>query len=88
MWILGLKGLTNSLPWRVIALPFNCLLSSRKYKPITTYEQRCSYKRDFQAEYRVYEGLKEKVDSVSTKFTELQNKRQQFPEGSEKRKVG
>lgn len=58
----------------------------RKYKPITTYEQRCSYKRDFQAEYRVYEGLKEKVDSVSTKFTELQNKRQQFPEGSEKRK--
>ena len=76
------------LPWRVIALPFYCLLSSRKYKPITTYEQRCSYKRDFQAEYRVYEGLKEKVDSVSTKFTELQNKRQQFPEGSEKRKVG
>ncbi|XP_073242271.1 RNA polymerase II elongation factor ELL2-like isoform X2 [Porites lutea] len=58
----------------------------RKYKPITTYEQRCSYKRDFQAEYRVYEGLKEKMDSVSTKFTELQNKRQQFPEGSEKRK--
>lgn len=28
------------------------------------------------------------MDSVSTKFTELQNKRQQFPEGSEKRKVG
>lgn len=62
-------------------------LSSRKYKPITTYEQRCLYKTDFQAEYEVYKTLKEKVDSVLTKFTELQNKQEQFPKGSVERQV-
>jgi len=59
----------------------------RKYKPITTREQRRLYKTDFQAEYEVYKVLKEKVDSVSTKFTELENKRQQFPKESVERKV-
>lgn len=57
----------------------------RKYKPITTYEQRCSYKSDFNAEYDIYKALKEKVDSISTQFTELQNKRQQYPEKSVER---
>jgi len=59
----------------------------RKYKPITTREQRRLYKTDFQAEYEVYKVLKEKVDSVSTKFTELENKRQQFPKESVERKA-
>ena len=65
----------------------NFPLSFRKYRPITTYEQRCLYKTDFQAEYEVYKALKEKVDSVSTKFTELQTKREQFPTESSERKV-
>ena len=59
----------------------------RKYKPITTYEQRCLYKEDFNTEYKEYIALKEKVDPVSTKFTELQNKRLQFPEESTERQV-
>lgn len=58
----------------------------RKYRPITTYEQRCSYKSDFQAEYQVYKTLKERVDSISTQFTVLQSKRQQYPEDSDERK--
>lgn len=59
----------------------------RKYKPITTYEQRCSYKSDFNTEYQIYKTLKEKVDSISTQFTELQRKREQQPDDSEARKV-
>ncbi|KAL9986337.1 hypothetical protein ACROYT_G000474 [Oculina patagonica] len=58
----------------------------RKYKPITTYEQRCLYKKDFQTEYKEYKALKEKLDSVSTKFTDLQSKRLQFPDESTERK--
>ncbi|KAJ7384554.1 snRNA transcription by RNA polymerase II [Desmophyllum pertusum] len=59
----------------------------RKYKLITTYEQRCLYKKDFQTEYEEYKALKEKIDSVSTKFTELQSKRLQFPVKSTERQT-
>jgi len=41
------------------------------YKPITSYEQRCQYKRDFQSEYPEYIELKKNVDAVTSKFIEL-----------------
>lgn len=59
----------------------------RKYKPITSYEQRCSYKKDFQEEYEEYIALKEKTAPISIKFTDLQSKRLQFPEESTERQV-
>ena len=68
-------------------LEAECLFPFRKYKLITTYEQRCLYKKDFQTEYEEYKALKEKIDSVSTKFTELQSKRLQFPVKSTERQV-
>ena len=43
----------------------------RTYKPITTYDQRCQYKRDFQSEYPEYIELKKNVDAVTMKFIEL-----------------
>lgn len=59
----------------------------RKYKPITSYEQRCLYKKDFQEEYEEYIALKEKTAPISVKFTDLQSKRLQFPEESTERQV-
>lgn len=59
----------------------------RKYKPITSYEQRCSYKKDFQEEYEEYIALKEKTAPISIKFTDLQSKRLQFPEESTERQA-
>ena len=59
----------------------------RKYKPITTYEQRCLYKKDFNAELPEYESLKAKVDSMKKKIHDLQSKRLQFPEGTAEREV-
>ena len=59
----------------------------RKYKPITTYEQRCLYKKDFNAELPEYESLKAKVDSMKEKIHDLQSKRLQFPEGTAEREV-
>ncbi|XP_020601663.1 RNA polymerase II elongation factor ELL-like [Orbicella faveolata] len=59
----------------------------RKYKPITSYEQRCLYKKDFQEEYEEYIGLKEKTEPISIKFTDLQSKRLQFPEKSTERQA-
>lgn len=59
----------------------------RKYKPITSYEQRCLYKKDFQEEYEEYIALKEKTEPISIKFTDLQSKRLQLPEKSTERQV-
>lgn len=59
----------------------------RKYKPITTYEQRCLYKKDFNAELPEYESLKAKVDSMKKKIHDLQSKRLQFPEGTAEREA-
>ena len=59
----------------------------RKYKLITSYEQRCLYKKDFEEEYDEYIALKEKTEPISIKFTDLQSKRLQFPEESTERQV-
>lgn len=59
----------------------------RKYKPITSYEQRCLYKKDFQEEYEEYIALKEKTEPISIKFTDLQSKRLQLPEKSTERQA-
>lgn len=52
------------------------------YKPIKSYEQRCAYKRDFQAEYPEYIELKKSVDSVTTKFIELDRSWRRTEKGS------
>lgn len=54
-----------------------------KYKPVKSYEQRCKYKQEFQAQYREYIDLKEIVDNVSRKFLELDRVRRKYPEDSE-----
>lgn len=53
------------------------------YKPITSYEQRCQYKRDFQTEYPEYIELKKNVDTVTTKFIELDRSWRRTETGSE-----
>ncbi|XP_057300285.1 RNA polymerase II elongation factor ELL-like [Hydractinia symbiolongicarpus] len=52
------------------------------YKPITSYEQRCRYKRDFQSEYSEYIELKKNVDAVATKFMELDRSWRRLKKGS------
>ncbi|XP_065059485.1 RNA polymerase II elongation factor ELL2-like [Rhopilema esculentum] len=54
-----------------------------KYQPIKSYEQRCKYKQDFQAQYREYIELKENIDRVSNKFLELDRIRRKHPEDSQ-----
>lgn len=51
--------------------PSSSFLSCSTYKLISSYEQRCQYKRDFQAEYPEYMELKKNVDAVKSKFIEL-----------------
>lgn len=64
MFLLSKKGiLINQL--------LNLCFSYSTYKPITSYEQRCQYKRDFQSEYPEYIELKKNVDAVTSKFIEL-----------------
>ncbi|XP_065672737.1 RNA polymerase II elongation factor ELL isoform X2 [Hydra vulgaris] len=53
------------------------------YKPIITYEQRCQYKRDFQAEYPEYIELKKNCDSITTKFIELDRSWRRQEKGSD-----
>eukprot|EP00794_Sanderia_malayensis_P009716 gene9716-10704_t len=53
-----------------------------KYQPIKSYQQRCRYKQDFQAEYGEYRELKENVDSISRKFIELDRTRKRHPQDS------
>ena len=55
----------------------------RTYKPITTYDQRCQYKRDFQSEYPEYIELKKNVDTVTRKFIELDRSWRRTEKGSE-----
>ena len=58
--------------------------SCRKYKEITNYEQRCAYKKDFQAEFDEYRELRRSVDAQTKKFTELDNNyRKHSPESRE-----
>eukprot|EP00112_Aurelia_sp_Birch-Aquarium-sp1_P021419 Seg577.1 transcript_id=Seg577.1/GoldUCD/mRNA.D3Y31 product="RNA polymerase II elongation factor ELL" protein_id=Seg577.1/GoldUCD/D3Y31 len=54
-----------------------------KYQPIKSYDQRCKYKQDFQAQYKEYRELKGNVDSVSMKFSELDRLRRKYPDDSE-----
>ena len=59
----------------------------RKYQPIKSYDQRCKYKQEFQAQYKEYRELKENVDSVSMKFSELDRLRRKYPDDSDEAQV-
>ncbi|XP_046857633.1 RNA polymerase II elongation factor ELL2-like isoform X2 [Xenia sp. Carnegie-2017] len=54
----------------------------QRYLEIKTYEQRCSYKRDFAREYTEFTETKERLDSVTKQFNELKERLKNFPEGS------
>ncbi|NXC78414.1 ELL2 factor, partial [Anhinga anhinga] len=45
--------------------------SIRKYGAIVSYEQRQSYKNDFNAEYGEYRNLHARMETIIRRFTEL-----------------
>ncbi|KFU84530.1 RNA polymerase II elongation factor ELL2, partial [Chaetura pelagica] len=53
-----------------------------KYVPIVSYEQRQSYKDDFNAEYDEYRSLHARMESVTRRFMELDAQRKLLPPGS------
>ena len=55
----------------------------RTYKPITTYDQRCQYERDFPSKYLEYVELKKNVDEVAMKFIELGRSWRRTEKGSD-----
>ena len=74
---------TVGSPLIMIVFSFVC----RKYQPIKSYDQRCKYKQEFQAQYKEYRELKENVDSVSMKFSELDRLRRKYPDDSDEAQV-
>ncbi|KAL1431107.1 hypothetical protein MTO96_014498 [Rhipicephalus appendiculatus] len=54
-----------------------------KYTEITSEEQRGRYKADFKAEYEEYKALHSTIESVSKRFTDLEDCLRNAPEGSE-----
>uniref|UniRef100_A0A8C2YBX9 Elongation factor for RNA polymerase II 2 n=1 Tax=Coturnix japonica TaxID=93934 RepID=A0A8C2YBX9_COTJA len=54
----------------------------KKYKAIVSYEQRQSYKNDFNAEYEEYRSLHTRMESITRKFMKLGEHRKQLSPGS------
>ncbi|XP_072215435.1 RNA polymerase II elongation factor ELL2 isoform X2 [Excalfactoria chinensis] len=54
----------------------------KKYKAIVSYEQRQSYKNDFNAEYEEYRSLQARMESITRKFMKLGEHRKQLSPGS------
>lgn len=61
--------------------------SFRKYIAIASYEQRQSYKDDFNAEYDEYRILHARMESISRRFMELDAQRKLLTPGSEEYRV-
>ena len=58
------------------------VFSTRKYIAIVSYEQRQSYKDDFNAEYDEYRNLHARMESITRKFMKLDEQRKQLSPGS------
>ncbi|POI33908.1 hypothetical protein CIB84_002340, partial [Bambusicola thoracicus] len=54
----------------------------KKYIAIVSYEQRQSYKDDFNAEYDEYRNLHARMESITRKFMKLDEQRKQLSPGS------
>ncbi|NXJ84906.1 ELL2 factor, partial [Trogon melanurus] len=54
----------------------------RKYVPISSHEQRQSYKDDFNAEFDEYRSLYARMESISRKFKEFQAQRKLLSPGT------
>ncbi|NWU88133.1 ELL factor, partial [Onychorhynchus coronatus] len=60
-----------------------CFPSSiRKYVAIVSYEQRQSYKDDFDAEYREYQNLFAQIDNIGKKFRNFNEQLKCVTQGS------
>lgn len=65
----------------------NCTLSIRKYIAIVSYEQRQSYKDDFNAEYDEYRSLHARMENVTRRFMKLDAQRKLLSPGSKEYQV-
>ncbi|NXM04722.1 ELL factor, partial [Tyrannus savana] len=60
-----------------------CFPSSiRKYVAIVSYEQRQSYKDDFNAEYGEYQNLLAQIDNITKKFRNFNEQLKCVTQGS------
>nr|XP_060640882.1 RNA polymerase II elongation factor ELL [Anolis sagrei ordinatus] len=58
-----------------------------KYTPITTVDQRQSYKNDFNAEYNEYRDLHARIESITHHFMQLDAQLRQLSPGTEEYKT-
>ncbi|NWX16507.1 ELL2 factor, partial [Aegotheles bennettii] len=58
-----------------------------KYVPIVSYEQRQSYKDDFNAEYDEYRNLHAQIENISRRFVKLDAQRKLLSPGSKEYQV-
>lgn len=65
----------------------NSTLSIRKYIAIVSYEQRQSYKDDFNAEYDEYRSLHARMENVTRRFMKLDAQRKLLSPGSKEYQV-
>lgn len=61
--------------------------SVRKYVTVVSYEQRQSYKNDFNAEYDEYRNLHARIESINQKFMQFDAQRKLLSPGSKEYKV-
>ncbi|XP_060131328.1 RNA polymerase II elongation factor ELL isoform X1 [Zootoca vivipara] len=80
----GLNGTCNSssVPTSTSETPDYFL----KYGPISSSEQRQSYKNDFNAEYSEYRDLHARIERVTRRFMQLDSQLRQLLQGSEEYK--
>ncbi|KAK3733273.1 hypothetical protein QZH41_011112, partial [Actinostola sp. cb2023] len=63
------------------------IVQKRKYRTITTVEQRRAYRRDFEVEFKEYLELQHKINSVTKKFEELKENLEKCPQNSKEREI-
>ncbi|XP_071968634.1 RNA polymerase II elongation factor ELL [Engystomops pustulosus] len=73
----------SSIPTSTSEMPDYIL----KYAPISSQEQRQSYKNDFNAEYNEYRDLHARIERITSRFTELDAQLKQLGPGSEEYKT-
>ena len=61
--------------------------SISKYIAIVSYEQRQSYKDDFNAEYDEYRNLHARMENITRRFMKLDAQRKQLSPGSKEYQV-
>lgn len=66
---------------------FHFFFKKRKYIAIISYEQRQSYKDDFNAEYDEYRTLHARMESVTRRFMKLDAQRKLVSPGSKEYQV-